>query len=209
MKIIAIAALVACAACASGPHPREFELTRDGFRTQGADWVLDPVEAGKMMPDGWERVPETREDDTIIELHFKRVQLDGEAWLFAWKLRGDDQRKNLRALSERGLTGFRLSLGHLLFGTTEPPKAVLVDGAEAQEGLYELRRRDDYSPVTRLYAAFAKSLANDALAQIYFSSPPGQFDEGLEAARSLLRRLHFSVPAAGNASAGSATSGRR
>ena len=80
-------------------------------------------------------------------------------------------------------------------GPAQPAKAVLVDGAEAQEGLYEMRRRDDYTPITRVYAAFAKSLGNDTFAQVFYASPPGQFDEGLEAARSLMRRLHFSVPA--------------
>src|SRR4051812_27711457 len=191
MKKICIAALVVSAACASSPRPRELKLTADGFRTDGARWSLDPIERDKLMPEGWERVPGSDEDPTIVFLHFKRVQLDGDAWLVAWKLEGPDQRKNLKALSERGLTGFRLASGDLLFGTVEPAKPVLVDGAEAQEGIYEMRRRDDYSPITRLYIGFAKSLANDALAQIYFSSPPGQFDEGLEAARSLMRRLHF------------------
>jgi len=195
MKKIFVAALIVSAACASGPRPREFDLTPDGFRTEGADWSLDPVESNKLMPDGWERVPGTYEDATVVGVRFKRIHLDGDAWLFAWKLHGDDQRKNLKALSERGLTEFRLGSGQLLFGTVEPAKAVLVDGAEAQEGLYEMRRRDDYTPITRVYAAFAKSLGNDTFAQVFYASPPGQFAEGLEAARSLMRRLHFSVPA--------------
>jgi hypothetical protein len=209
MKKICIAALVVSAACASSPRPRELKLTADGFRTDGAGWSLDPIETDKLMPEGWERVPGTDEDPTIVFLHFKRVQLDGDAWLVAWKLEGPDQRKNLKTLSERGLTGFRLASRELLFGTVEPAKPVLVDGAEAQEGIYEMRRRDDYAPITRLYIGFAKSLANDALAQIYFSSPPGQFDEGLEAARSLIRRLHFPVPAHGKTSDGASTSVQR
>jgi hypothetical protein len=195
LKKLRFAALLAVlAGCASNRSPRAFKMTRDGFRTVGADWALDPVETDKLMPAGWELVPSTYEDPTVVAVRFKRVQLDGDAWLFARKLRGDDQRKNLKALAERELIDIRLASGELLFATVEPAKALLVDGAEAQEGIYERRRRDDYSPIARIYAAFAKSLANDALVEVYFNSPPGQFDEGLDAARSLMRRLHFRYP---------------
>lgn len=191
MKTSLIALLVLCAACASS-RPREYKLDSDGFKTDGADWVLEPVPGtDKMMPDGWERVSQPMRDREVVEMRFKRVQLDGSVSIFSWKLIGDDQRKSLRALSERELTGFRLGSGSLLFGTVEPAKPVLVDGAEAQEGTYEMRRRDDYAPVTRVYASFAKSIANDSFVSVFYLSPPGQFDEGLPAVQSLIRRLRF------------------
>jgi len=180
-----------CLAC-SGPRIRRFPLTSAGFRTEGADWVLDPVDDGKMMPRGWERQESKVYDEpTYVFVRFKRTDLDGDTYFSSWKLAGDDQRKQLRALAERALTQFRLDAGNLLFATAEPARSILVDGAEAQEGVYELRRRDDYAPIARVYAAFAKSLTQDAFAAVFYTSPPGQFDEGLEAARSLMRRLHF------------------
>jgi hypothetical protein len=88
-----------------------------------------------------------------------------------------------------------------VFGTVEPARPVLVDGAEAQEGTYEIRRPGDYTPITRVYASFAKSIDNATFVSTFYFSPPGQFDEGLPAARDLIRRLRFPQPPSSGASA--------
>src|SRR5207237_8224922 len=75
MKKVCLAALLVLAGCASGPRPREFKLTADGFRTEGADWLLDPVESDRMMPDGWERVPGTYQHATVVAARCRRVRL--------------------------------------------------------------------------------------------------------------------------------------
>lgn len=86
-----------------------------------------------------------------------------------------------RALAARGLG----------LGNEEPLASLAIDGAEAQEGVYSLRRAGDYAPVRRFYLAVLKPFDQPIWLAISFASAPGQFEVSVAEVRALVRRFHF------------------
>jgi hypothetical protein len=191
--------LLVSSACAAY-HPAFTRYDDGDYRLAPAEkndppppWAVSPLPSGDLLSPDWTATPTKlrSKGPSRFNLFYKHESTDRMLEIDALPLADEDARKSVGTLGERGLNDLRRFAFNLAIGVAVPTEPLIVDGAEAQQTIYAISRPGDSAPIRRTYLAVIKPFSLQEAIYVYYAAPPGQFDAGLEEAKSFVRRFHF------------------
>jgi hypothetical protein len=169
----------------------DYRISLDRAHAPQEPWGITPLPNGELLSDDWVVNKGGGKDQHHFGFLYKQVREDGSLSFACDPLPDGDAKKSLPTLAERFVTAVRTSSASGAFGTEKPLESVAIDGADAQEATYSLRRAEDTAPLRRFYFAVMRPFAMRAWCVVSFASAPGQYETSIEEVRNFVHRFHF------------------